>query len=28
MFTVDELIKTVPASLMNGIPNIAPAEEV
>jgi len=28
MFTVDELIETVPASLMNGIPNIAPAEEI
>jgi 3-oxoacyl-[acyl-carrier protein] reductase len=27
MFTVDELIETVPASLMNGIANIAPAEE-
>lgn len=27
MFTVDELIETVPASLMEGIPNIAPAEE-
>ena len=27
MFTVDELIDTVPASLMAGIPNIAPAEE-
>ncbi|MBL6953232.1 MAG: SDR family oxidoreductase [Alphaproteobacteria bacterium] len=27
MFTVDELIETVPASLMNGIPNLAPAEE-
>ena len=27
MFTVDELIETVPASLMAGIPNIAPAED-
>ncbi|NQV59668.1 MAG: SDR family oxidoreductase [Alphaproteobacteria bacterium] len=27
MFTVDELIETVPASLMNGIPNLSPAEE-
>ena len=27
MFTVDELIETVPGSLMAGIPNIAPAEE-
>jgi 3-oxoacyl-[acyl-carrier protein] reductase len=27
MFTVDELIKTVPASLMDGIPNVAPPEE-
>ena len=27
MFTVDELIETVPASLMAGIPNLAPAEE-
>ncbi|MDP6875794.1 MAG: SDR family NAD(P)-dependent oxidoreductase, partial [Alphaproteobacteria bacterium] len=27
MFTVDELIETIPASLMEGIPNIAPAEE-
>jgi len=27
MFTVDELIETVPASLMNGIPNASPAEE-
>ncbi len=27
MFTVDELIETVPASLMAGIPNVAPAEE-
>ncbi len=27
MFTVDELIETVPASLMEGIPNIAPAEK-
>lgn len=27
MFTVDELIETVPASLMAGIPNIAPAQE-
>ena len=27
MFTVDELIETVPASLMEGIPNVAPAEE-
>ena len=28
MFSVDELIETVPASLMEGIPNLAPAEEV
>ena len=27
MFTVDELIETVPASLMEGIPNIAPPED-
>lgn len=27
MFTVDELIETVPASLMAGIPNIAPKQE-
>ncbi len=27
MFTVDELIETVPASLMEGIPNVAPAQE-
>ena len=27
MFGVDELIETAPASLMEGIPNIAPAEE-
>ena len=27
MFTVNELIETVPASLMNGIPNASPAEE-
>ena len=27
MFSVDELIETVPASLMEGIPNIAPAEK-
>jgi hypothetical protein len=27
MFTVNELIETVPASLMAGIPNVAPAEE-
>ena len=27
MFTVDELIDTVPGSLMEGIPNIAPAQE-
>ena len=27
MFTVDELIETVPASLMSGIPNIAPPDE-
>ena len=27
MFTVDELIETIPGSLMAGIPNIAPAEE-
>jgi hypothetical protein len=26
-FTVDELIKLIPASLMAGIPNVAPAEE-
>jgi len=27
MFSVDELIETVPASLMEGIPNLALAEE-
>ena len=27
MFSVDELIETVPGSLMAGIPNVAPAEE-
>lgn len=27
MFTVDELIDTIPGSLMNGIPNIAPKQE-
>ncbi len=27
MFSVDELIETVPASLMEGIPNVAPAED-
>jgi NAD(P)-dependent dehydrogenase (short-subunit alcohol dehydrogenase family) len=27
MFTVDELIETVPASLMAGIPNVAPPDE-
>ena len=27
MFTVDELVETMPSSLMAGIPNIAPAEE-
>jgi 3-oxoacyl-[acyl-carrier protein] reductase len=27
MFTVDELVETVPGSLMNGIPNIAPKQE-
>ena len=27
MFTVSELIETIPASLMSGIPNVAPAEE-
>ena len=26
MFTVDELVESVPASLMAGIPNIAPKE--
>jgi hypothetical protein len=26
-FTVDELIKLIPASLMAGIPNVAPVEE-
>jgi hypothetical protein len=26
-FTVDELIKLIPASLMAGIPNVAPAEK-
>ena len=26
MFSVDELVKTVPGSLMAGIPNVAPAE--
>jgi hypothetical protein len=26
-FTVDELIELIPASLMAGIPNVAPAEE-
>jgi len=27
MFTVDELVESIPASLMNGIPNIAPKQE-
>ena len=27
LFTVDELIETVPASLMSGIPNVAPPED-
>ncbi len=27
MFSVDELTETIPASLMSGIPNPAPAEE-
>ena len=27
MFTVDELIETVPASLMSGIPNVAPPDQ-
>lgn len=27
MFTVDELIETIPASLMSGVPNPAPAED-
>ena len=27
MFTVDELVDTIPASLMSGIPNVASAEK-
>jgi len=27
MFTVNELIETVPASLMSGIPNVAPPDK-
>ena len=27
MFTVDDLVEMIPASLMNGVPNIAPKQE-